>query len=131
LRILYLLATFPHEFGEFLIGEADFPGLVFAAEVFEVVVAVDVDKGELAVQNADFLLLALGIEGVCIHAGGVAPEHEDRFALRVGTFHPGDAAAVTLGENGKSNSAAASSWKSSASLERCLSRAADMRRRGL
>ena len=48
------LSISKHQPGEFLVDEADFPSLVGAAEVVEVVVAVDVDQGVFAVEDADF-----------------------------------------------------------------------------
>lgn len=72
------------------------------------VVAVDVDEAELAVEHADFLLLAPVVEGVGGDIGGVSPEDEDFFSLRVGAFHRLNAATLlvgsaTLGEDGKAD----------------------------
>jgi hypothetical protein len=65
------------------------------------VVAVDIDHGKLAIQHADLLLPAPGVQRLGIDCRGVAPEDEDFLACGIRALYPSDAATLALGEDGE------------------------------
>ena len=75
-----------HEASELFFDEADLPCLVATAQVFEVVVAVDVDQVVLLILRVVVLLLEPLVEGVVVGLVEVSPENQRAVAVRVRAF---------------------------------------------
>src|SRR5579875_84516 len=72
-----------HQPLEFLLNEPDLPGLVRAAEVFQIVVAVHVDDVVLLILRVVALSLEPRIQLIVVQLLRIAPEDEHALALRV------------------------------------------------